>query len=46
MVSSRADNPSSAKYSHWIGIRTPSAAIRAFTVSMFSDGGQSMMMSS
>ena len=36
--------PSSAKYSHWIGTRTPSAATSAFTVRRERDGGQSMRM--
>jgi len=33
--------PSSAKYSHWRGTMTPSAAVSALTVRWPSDGGQS-----
>ena len=36
-------SPSSAKYSHWSGTMTPSAATRPFSVRSPSDGGQSMM---
>ena len=38
--------PSRARYSHWNGISTESAAVRAFTVSRPSDGGLSMKMKS
>jgi len=41
IVSIRSVTPSSAKYSHWIGIRTSSAAHRPFSVRSPSDGGQS-----
>ena len=37
-----SDTPSSAKYSHWMGMSTASAAARALTVSRPRDGGQSM----
>ena len=35
----RSVMPSSAKYSHWMGIRTELAATRAFTVRIFREGG-------
>ena len=41
-VSRSSDTPSNARYSHWIGTRTESAAARAFKVSKSSDGGQSI----
>ena len=42
MVASSWASPSSAKYSHWIGMSVESAAVSALTVSRPSDGGQSM----
>ena len=33
---------SKAKYSHWIGIKTESAATNALTVKIFNEGGQSI----
>ncbi|MCY1178152.1 hypothetical protein D9M73_184910 [compost metagenome] len=44
MLSTRSLKPSSAKYSHCMGIMTPSAATSAFKVSIESDGGQSIKM--
>ncbi len=34
-------SPSSAMYSHWIGMTTPSAAVNAFSVNNPSEGEQS-----
>ncbi len=45
-VSNRSEIPSSAKYSHWIGTRTESAATRPLSVRIFSDGGLSMRIKS
>src|SRR5207249_11776821 len=35
-------NPSSAKYSHWIGVKSSSAAASALLIRIPSDGGQSI----
>ena len=45
-VLSNADKPSSAKYSHCIGISTDLAAVSALTVNKPSDGGQSTRIKS
>jgi hypothetical protein len=45
-VSKSSDTPSSARYSHWIGIRTESAAARALRVRRSSAGGQSIRINS
>ena len=39
-------SPSRAKYSHCIGISTPSALLSALTVRSPSDGGQSIIITS
>src|SRR3546814_2383053 len=44
-VSSRLDNPSSAKYSHCTGISTPSAAVSALRVSRRSEEHTSELQS-
>ncbi|MNT93802.1 hypothetical protein D3C72_2353600 [compost metagenome] len=44
MLLIRSLKPSRAKYSHCMGMITPSAATRALTVSIDSAGGQSMRM--
>jgi hypothetical protein len=41
-VSSSSDTPSSARYSHWIGIRTESLAASALMARRSSAGGQSI----
>ncbi len=46
IVSIKADSPSSAKYSHCMVISTESAATSAFSVSILSDGGQSIITKS
>src|SRR5665647_3254356 len=46
MVLTRSVSPSSAKYSHCIGTITPCAEHRPLSVSMDSDGGQSIRMKS
>ncbi len=46
IVSIRSVTPSSAKYSHWIGMRTVSAAQRLLSVNSPRDGGQSIRMKS
>ena len=43
-VSMSCEIPSSAKNSHWMGMRTESEATKAFSVSRSSAGGQSIMM--
>jgi len=45
-VSRSSETPSSAKYSHWIGMRTESAAAKALSVSKSSAGGQSIRINS
>ena len=40
----KSANPSSAKYSAWIGINTLSAAINEFIVIIPRDGGRSIIM--
>ena len=46
IVLTKSDRPSSAKYSHCMGITTPWAAHRPLSVSIDSEGGQSMRMKS
>ena len=41
IVARSSETPSSAKYSHWMGTTTPSAAVSALTVRRPSEGGQS-----
>ena len=45
-VSRSSDTPSIARYSHWMGTITASAAAKAFNVKRSSDGGQSISMKS
>lgn len=40
-VSRSSETPSKARYSHWMGMRTESLAVRALSVSRSSAGGQS-----
>ena len=39
-------NPSNAKYSHCIGTSTVSEAVKALTVIIFKEGGQSIIIKS